>query len=150
MLNAGEKAPDFILSNSEGKKVSLEDYKGSRVMLVFYPKDDSPVCTKQLCEYNNGLNEFGNLGIKVIAISTDGTESHMKFKERRGFDFEILSDGTKEVSRKYGALNILGLSKRSIYILDEEGVIRYRDSVLPVFYRKKDELLKIISETFNK
>jgi peroxiredoxin Q/BCP len=150
MLKIGDKAPEFILKNSEGKDIKLSDFRGNKLLMVFYPKDDSLVCTKQLCEYSNGLSEFENLNIKVIAISTDSVESHRKFKEKWNFDFEILSDSTKTTSREYDALNILGLSKRAIYILDENEIIKYKDTVLPVFYKKKDELIKIIYETFNK
>jgi thioredoxin-dependent peroxiredoxin len=150
MLKIGDKAPEFILKNSEGKDIKLSDFRGNKLLMVFYPKDDSLVCTKQLCEYSNGLSEFENLNIKVIAISTDSVESHRKFKEKWHFDFEILSDDSKTASREYDALNILGMSKRAIYILDENGIIKYKDTVLPVFYKKKDDLIKIISETFNK
>jgi len=148
MNNVGDKASDFCLKNSDDKDVTLSDYSGKRVMLVFYPKDNSVVCTKQLCEYSDYLENFNNLGINILAISTDSPEPHRAFKEKRNLKFELLSDEEKIVSRAYDVLNLFGMSKRVIILIDETGIIKYKNISLSIFREKKEDLLKLINKIF--
>ena len=149
MIKVGDKAPDFVLPDTERKSVKLSDYFGKKVMIVFYPKDNTPVCTSQLCDYSNNLSEFSELNIDVIAISADTIESHKDFKIKNNLNIILLSDIDKEVCRKFGALNIFGLPKRQIVLIDENCIIKYINSIIPVLYQRKNSLLKIISESFN-
>ena len=77
-----EKAPDFTLPNSEGESISLSSFKGKKLLIVFYPGDETMVCTKQLCSYSSGFEDFQKLGIEIIGINMDSVESHKKFKEK--------------------------------------------------------------------
>lgn len=143
-----KKAPDFTLLNSEGKSITLSNFLGKKVLLVFYPKDETAVCTKQLCEYSNFLNEFNELGVEVLAISSDPVESHQKFKRNRNLTIELLSDINHEIAKKYNAISFLGTTQRAIFIIGEEGIVRYENKVLPLLYQKKNNLIKIIKEIF--
>ncbi len=143
-MKTGEKAPDFTLKNQNNEEISLKDYKGKKVLLVFYPKDDSPVCSTQLCEYSKGLDDFEELGISILAVSTDSAESHKAFAEKRNLRFQLLSDVKKQVSKNYGVLGVFGFTKRAVILIDEEGNILYENVKLPVFYQKKTELIETI------
>jgi len=98
----GDKAPDFTLSGTGGRSYSLSEYRGQPVVLVFYPGDDSPVCTKQLNSYNNELDQFAGVGAQVLAISAQDLASHDKFAGKYGFRFPLLSDPDKTVAEAYG------------------------------------------------
>ena len=108
MIAENTKAPDFSLPDSEGNKVSLSDYSGKRVLLVFYPADDSPVCTTQLCSYRDNYTEFTKRGITILGISTDTIDSHKQFGEKNSLPFTLLSDHEKEVSQLYDTIAFLG------------------------------------------
>jgi len=131
-ITVGDKAPDFELPSTLGEKVKLSDQlnKGP-IVLVFYPLDWSPVCTKELCTLRDGFEEFEELGVKVFAISVDSIFSHHAWAEKLGITFPLLSDFNREVIRLYGVIHekILGLksiAKRSVFILDQNGTVRYR------------------------
>jgi len=140
-----EKAPNFTLPDSEGREVSLSDYKGKKVLIVFYPGDETMVCTKQLCSYSSGFEEFQKLGIEIIGINMDSIESHKKFKDKYKLAFPLLSDENGEVSQKYNAKGLLGI-KRSTYLLDESQTIIFENEVLPVFYKDKDDIMGAIGK----
>jgi thioredoxin-dependent peroxiredoxin len=148
-LNLNQPAYQFTLKNSNNNDVSLSDYLGKKVMLVFYPRDNSLVCTKQLCEYNNFLNEFEDLGVAVLAISKDSVDKHKKFRDSRNLKIELLSDEDASVCRKYGMLNFMGIAKRGICLIDEKGIIKANDVTIPLNYQKKDYLKKLIEEAYN-
>lgn len=114
-------------------------------MLVFYPKDNSAVCTKQLNDYAEHAQDFEKTGAKILAVSTDDVASHEHFRVRCAFPFPLLADSDKEVCRAYGVLNLLGMAQRAVYILDEEGVIRFADKTFPAWYIKPDRLLQELS-----
>lgn len=101
-LKINQKAPDFKLSDQDGKIHKLSDYKGRWVLIYFYPKDDTPGCTKEACEIRDNFLNFQNLNIVVLGISTDSVESHKKFKEKYNLPFVLLSDNKKEIVKKYG------------------------------------------------
>jgi len=103
MLNAGDKAPDFTLKDQDGKEHSLSDYKGKRVLLYFYPKDDTPGCTMEACEMRDGKAAMARAGVVVLGVSGDKVRSHAKFAEKFKLNFPILADEEKETIKAYGA-----------------------------------------------
>ena len=136
-------APDFSLINSEGAKVSLSDFKGKKVLLVFYPGDDTAICTKQLCSYSSGFEEFQNLNIEILGINKDSVESHKKFKEKYKLNLNLLSDPDGKVCKTYNALGLIGVN-RTTYLIDEESKIIFENTVLPIFYKDKDDIMTSI------
>jgi peroxiredoxin Q/BCP len=129
-LAAGDRAPAFTLKDHDGKKVSLKDFAGSRVVLYFYPADDTPGCTKEACQFNDELSSFRSLDVQVIGISPDGAEKHQAFRAKYGLNFTLLSDPDKSVMEKYGAYGekmmygkkVQGVI-RSTFVVDAKGVI---------------------------
>jgi peroxiredoxin Q/BCP len=126
-LEVGSVAPDFTLPSQSGEMVSLEDFLGHRpVVLFFYPKDDSPGCTKQVCAFRDDYEEFGKLDAEVIGISSDPVESHRGFAARHRLPFTLVSDEGGKVRKLYGVPNTLGLFPgRVTYVIDREGVVRH-------------------------
>jgi len=142
----GFKAPDFELPADDGSCFKLSEHQGQRLLLVFYPGDETPVCTAQLCEYRDGIESFAELGVAVVGISRDSTDSHQRFKAKRDLPFQLLSDGDLNVARAWGATGLLGM-KRAVFLIDEEQVIRYAHvEALAVFRRSAEELLTVISQ----
>ncbi|MEE4216412.1 MAG: peroxiredoxin [Xanthomonadales bacterium] len=145
MLNTGDKAPLFALQDDQGETFELEQHLGEKILLVFYPGDDTPVCTRQLCDYRDGIEAFEGLGVSVVGISGDSGESHRKFREKHDLPFTLLSDPDLSVAAQYDSKGMLGM-KRSVFLVDEQGVIRYRHvESVAVFRRKREELLEAIS-----
>ncbi len=118
-LEVGAKAPAFTLRNQNGDKVALSSFAGKRVVLYFYPADDTPGCTKEACQFNDGLLAFKSLGVKVIGISPDDGPSHVAFRKKYGLKFDLLSDPDKSVMAKYGAFG-----EKMLYGKKVQGVIR--------------------------
>ena len=138
----GDKAPGFTLLGSGGKSYSLSDYAGKPVVLVFYPCDNTPVCTKQLCSYNNELAQFTDIGAQVLGISAQDVASHDAFSAKHDFGFPLLADTEKEVAGAYGVVGLLGMMRRSIFVLDAQGVLRYvHRSSVGLTFRPVDELV---------
>ena len=128
MIAAGETAPDFTLPNQDADEVSLSDFRGRKVMLVFYPADFSPVCSDQLSIYQEVLPQIAELGAALVGISVDGTWTHRAFKERLGVEIPLLADfhPKGEVARSFGAfLEEHGTSNRSLILVDEDGVVEW-------------------------
>lgn len=126
-LKINSKAPDFNLPNSNGQMMSLANFKGSWLVLYFYPKDDTPGCTKEACEFRNDLHKLENLGAKVVGISVDEGSSHAAFAKKYNLPFPLLSDKDGAVAQKYNALTNLGLikiAKRYTFLIDTEGNLR--------------------------
>ena len=123
----GSKAPDFTLPSQSGEMVSLEDFIGKKpVILYFYPKDDTPGCTKEACAFRDEHEEFGKLNAEVIGVSSDSVESHRRFAEKHNLSFTLLSDEGGKVRRMYGVPNTFGIFPgRVTYIIDEAGVVRH-------------------------
>jgi peroxiredoxin len=127
----GQQAPDFTLYDSDKKQVSLHDYKGKKVVLLFFPFAFSSVCTKEMCHVRDNINRFNNIDAQVFGISVDSVYTLAKFKEDQQLNFPLLSDFNKEVSRAYGSLheefnyNMKGVSKRASFVIDREGMIRH-------------------------
>ncbi len=131
MLELNELAPDFTLLDQNGNQHKLSDYRGKKVILYFYPKDDTPGCTTEACQFNEILPNFQGTEAVVLGISADTPESHKKFAEKYNLNFTLLSDPEKEVIQKYGVWkekNMYGKKTfgivRTTFIIDEEGKIR--------------------------
>jgi peroxiredoxin len=128
LLNAGTPAPDFTLPSGPDEKTSLSEFRGRKVVLVFYPADWSPVCGDQLAVYNELHATFGKYDAEVLGISVDGVWCHRAFKEARKYRFRLLADFEPKgaVARMYGAYREQnGFSERALFVLDEAGVIRW-------------------------
>lgn len=135
MLESGQKAPDFTLRDKNGKDVSLSDFIGKKVVLYFYPKDNTPGCTRQACAFSGLYSEFQKRGIEVIGISKDSTTSHARFAEKHNLNFILLSDPELEAIQAYGVWQEKKLYGkvsmgvvRTTFIIDENGVI---EKVMP-------------------
>jgi peroxiredoxin Q/BCP len=124
-LGAGDPAPDFTLPGTGGRDYSLAEFRGRPVVLVFYPGDDTPVCTKQLNSYNDDLGQFGEMNAQVIGISAQDVRSHESFAGKHGLDFPLLADTDKHVAGLYGTLGPIGFPRRSVFIVDADGIVRY-------------------------
>jgi peroxiredoxin Q/BCP len=130
MLEKGTKAPAFSLLDQHGKEHRLQEYRGKKVLLYFYPKDDTPGCTVEACSFRDGYKELTKLGLVVIGISADSIKSHKKFAEKYNLPFTLLADEEKVVSQAYGVWGkkkfmgreYMGIS-RSSFLIDEKGVI---------------------------
>lgn len=147
-VGVGDKAPDFTLSGTGGVTHTLSDYAGQPVVLVFYPGDDSPVCTKQLNSYNNDLSEFDDLGAQVLAVSAQDVASKERFSGKHGFKFPLLADTDKAVAGLYGTLGPIGFPRRSVFVIDSAGVIRYAHrAIAGLTYRPVSELVEAIKKT---
>ena len=128
MIAAGEPAPDFTLRDQDGKKVSLADYRGRKVLLVFYPQDFSPVCSDQLSVYQEVKPQIAEKGVEMVGISIDHPWAHKAFQEKLGIDTTLLCDFEPkgEVARAYGAyLEKFGHANRSLVLIDEEGTVEW-------------------------
>lgn len=131
LLKVGTKAPNFELVDSEGKLHKLSNYFGKKIILYFYPKDDTPGCTKQACDFTEHKSDFNSKNAMVIGISADDSDSHAKFKEKYKLDILLLSDMAKEACKAYGVLQMkefagkrfLGIERTS-YVIDEFGIIK--------------------------
>ena len=145
-IGIGDVAPNFSLPDTGDKTYSLEQYRGAPVVLVFYPGDNTPVCTKQLCSYNDELSQFAGVSAQVLGISTQDVASHEKFAAKHGFQFPLLADTDKAVHRAYGVLGLMDLPRRSVFVVDASGTIRYAHRALVgVTYRPVRELMDAIT-----
>ena len=132
-LLTGQKAPQFSLYNSEKNKVSLADYAGKNILLLFFPQAFTGVCTKELCAIRDDISQYNNTNAVVLGISVDSVFTLEKFKAEQNYNFDLLSDFNKEVSTAYGCiytdwiLDMKGVSKRAAFIIDKEGDIAYAE-----------------------
>jgi peroxiredoxin Q/BCP len=121
-------APDFTLPSQSGEEVSLTSFMGKKraIVLFFYPKDDTPGCTREACSFRDGYEQFEKLEAEVIGVSSDSVRSHQRFAQRHGLHFTLLSDEGGKVRKLYGVPNTLGLFPgRVTYVIDEKGVVRH-------------------------
>ena len=128
MIEAGERAPDFTLPNHRGEQVSLSDFRGSKLMLVFYPADFSLVCSDQMSIYQEVLAQIEEAGVHLVGVSVDSSWTHNAFRKKLGLDIPLLADfhPKGETSRSYGAyLEDWGTTNRSLVLIDEEGIVRW-------------------------
>lgn len=125
-LGVGDKAPPFELSGTGSRSYKLSDYSDTGVILAFYPGDFTPVCTKQFCSYRDDGDRIEALGLPMLGISPQSVESHERFAERNGLGVPLLYDQGKRVASAYGALGPAAFVRRSIFLVDTEGIVRYR------------------------
>lgn len=151
-LRAGTEAPDFTLDGADGtptgrRPYSLREYAGAPVVLVFYPADNSPVCTVQLNTYSADIGRFADVGAQVLAISPQTVDEHERFATDHGpFAFPLLSDGGKDVGRAYGILGPVGFYRRSVFVIDAEGTIRWSHrATAGLTFRPVDEIVEVVA-----
>jgi peroxiredoxin Q/BCP len=144
----GDDAPDFTLKDAHGHEWRLSDKRGSVVVLLFYPGDETPVCTKQLCSVRDRWEDYALTGAEVVGISMDSVESHEKFAEHHELPLRLLADTGGEVSKAYDALSWFpGRSARAVVVIDAAGRISYRKvQSLSLFRPKDDEVLDAIRD----
>lgn len=142
--DVGRTAPDFELKDGEGRTWRLSEHRGKVVAFVFYPRDETPVCTKQMCSMRDRWADYQTTGAEVVAISVASVESHKQFAEHHGLPQRLLADERGEVTRLYNVRSLLGGSQRAVIVIDPQGVIRYRRSVIPIFRPGDDEVIEAI------
>lgn len=125
LLPVGSPAPDFSSVNQDGRPVALGDFRGRTVVLYFYPKDDTPGCTAEACAFRDDLEEFRGRNVAILGVSVDDAASHKRFQQKYGLNFTLVADPDKEITRRYGALGLLGVARRVTYIIDGKGIIRH-------------------------
>ncbi|MFH5884306.1 redoxin domain-containing protein [Halalkalibaculum sp. DA3122] len=154
-LKEGNKAPNFVLQDTEGNEVQLSDFMGNPVVLLFFPLAFSEVCTRELCTARDNMKLFESLNAKILAISVDSFFTLKEFKRSHNINFTLLSDFNREVSQKYETLyhdyyGMKGVAKRSAHIVDSKGIIQYREvldnsSELPDFDAIQTKLQELLS-----
>ncbi len=129
-LSVGDKAPDFKVNDQDGNEIKLSDYNGKKVVLYFYPRDNTPGCTAEACNLRDNYNELQNAGYEILGVSTDDEKSHKKFIEKQSLPFKLLADTEKDIHEKYGTWvekNMYGRkymgTARKTFIIDEQGEI---------------------------
>jgi peroxiredoxin Q/BCP len=150
-IDVGRPAPDFTLDGSDNtdegrRKYSLSDYRGQVVVLVFYPGDNTPVCTRQLNAYTDDIEAFHAVGAQVLALSPQSVVSHDEFScKQGGFAFPLLADVDKGVGEAYGILGPLGFYRRSVFVIDREGIVRWaHKAVAGLTFRPTSELVEAV------
>ncbi len=135
-VNIGDKAPEFTLFNQEAEKISLGDFKGKNVVLLFFPLANTGVCTKEMCTFRDELKAYEDLNAQILGISIDSPFTLKMWQEKNNYNFPLLSDFNREVAANYGALydvfapgkfDFKGVAKRSAFVIDKEGVIKHAE-----------------------
>jgi peroxiredoxin len=142
----GRPAPDFTLKDGDGHDWRLSDQRGRVVVLLFYPGDETPVCTRQMCSVRDNWEQYQETGAEVVGISTDSAESHRKFAERHSLPLRLLSDPDRKVAEMFGAKSWLpGRAARAVVVIDAAGRVRHnRAQPLSLFRPKDDEVLAAV------
>ena len=136
----GDAAPDFMLKDGDGLDWKLSGHRDKTVVLLFYPGDNTPVCTKQLCSVRDNWDQYVESGAEVVGISTDSAESHGSFSEKYNLPLRLLADVGREVSAAYDVKSWLpGRSARAVFVIDKNGTIRHRQVQSLSIFRPKDE-----------
>ena len=150
-VQVGDAAPLFTLQDGAGEEWRLSDQRGKVVVLLFYPGDETPICTRQMCSVRDRWGDYSSTGAEVVGISTDSVESHKKFAEHHELPLRLLSDGKGEVAKLYGAQSLIpGKVARSVFVIDRAGIIRHRDvRPLGLFRPKDDDVLQAIAAASN-
>jgi peroxiredoxin Q/BCP len=140
--NVGDVAPDFALPDGDGQQWRLSEHRGKVVVLLFYPGDETPVCTRQMCSLRDRWTDYEGTGAEVVGISTDSVESHKSFASHHDLPLRLLSDRNRVVADLYGARSLIpGKVARSVFVIDASGVVRYRD-VRPLgLFKPKDSVV---------
>jgi peroxiredoxin Q/BCP len=151
-ISIGGEAPDFTLAGTDGTQAGRRDYtlsayRGAPVVLVFYPADNSPVCTVQLRTYSEDISRFADLGAQVLAISPQTVEQHEAWAaDQGGFAFPLLADEGRKVGEAYGILGPVGFYRRSVFVVDADGIVRYAHrSTAGLTFRPVRELVDAVA-----
>jgi thioredoxin-dependent peroxiredoxin len=150
-LSVNDPAPDFTLKDGNGDDWRLSDQRGKVVVLLFYPGDETPVCTRQMCSVRDRWDDYLATGAEVVGISGDSIESHKNFAEHHNLPLRLLSDSERAVAKLYGAESFIpGRVARAVFVIDPKGILRYRD-VRPIglFKPKDDATIAAIKEASN-
>ena len=144
--NLGSPAPDFSLPDGNRNEWRLSDHRGKVVVLLFYPGDETPICTKQMCSVRDRWEDYVATGAEVVGISTDSVESHQRFAEHHQLPLRLLSDRDGHVSELYNARSLIpGKVARSVFVIDPNGILRHADiRPLGLFRPKDDETIRAI------
>ena len=142
----GEIAPNFSLMDQNGNTFDLYKNLDKRVLLIFYPKDKSLICTKQLSDYNRNLEIFEKNKIRVVAINTASSGSHLSFCNEQDLGFPLLSDTTKEVSKKYNALNLFGINKRKLVLIDMDKIVKFEKVTPFIRFMDTEEVIDSLNK----
>ncbi len=147
-MNLNEPAPDFSLPDGNGQQWRLSDHRGKVVVLLFYPGDETPVCTRQLCSVRDRWEDYMATGAEVVGISSDSVESHQKFSDHHNLPLRLLSDADRSVATLYGARSLIpGRVARSVFVIDANGILRYSDVRSIGLTRPKDDaIISVIKE----
>jgi peroxiredoxin Q/BCP len=140
-IAVGDQAPDFELSGTGGYEFRLADHRGRWVVLAFYPGDFTPVCTRQFCSYRDAADRLDELDAEVVGISPQSIDSHERFRAKHRLTVPLLADPERRVIRAYGVLGPAGMVRRSIFIVDPDGIVRYRQvALLGLHYQDVERL----------
>jgi peroxiredoxin Q/BCP len=147
----GTEAPDFVLRDGEDSEWRLSDQRGKVVVLLFYPGDETPICTRQMCSVRDRWEDYAATGAEVVGLSTNTVDSHKKFAEHHDLPLRLLADVERKVADLYGAESLIpGKVARSVFVIDANGIIRYRDvRPLGLFRPKDDVIIKAIRDAEN-
>ena len=145
-VDIGDAAPDFELEGTEGA-FKLSEHRGERVVLLFYPGDETPVCTKQFCSYRDSQADMAQLGATIVGISAQDLDSHRRFTEHHGLTVPLLADADKAVAKAYGVTAPIVGTRRAVFVVDEEGIIRHRHvHALGLDFQDADELREALDK----
>jgi peroxiredoxin Q/BCP len=144
MLRTGDRAPDFTLPAADGTPVSLASLRGKVVVVFFYPKDETPGCTREACEFRDSHESFVEAGAEVVGISDDSVASHARFASKHRLPMRLLSDEGGRVRESYGVKSLFGLPDRVTFVIDRDGVIRHVFQARLRFGKHVDEALDVV------
>jgi peroxiredoxin Q/BCP len=146
-VKVGDRAPDFELRGTGSRSYSLSDYRGTGVILAFYPGDFTAVCTRQFCSYRDDGDRLEALGVPLLGISPQSVDSHEKFAAKHGLTSTLLADPDKSVARAYGVVGPGGYIRRAIFLVDGEGIVRHRHvAMVGLGYQDAGDLERAVAE----
>lgn len=147
-VREGSAAPDFALPDGDGREWRLSAQRGKVVVLLFYPGDETPICTRQMCSVRDRWADYEASGAEVVGISTNTVESHKSFAEHHNLPLRLLADVNGKAAESYGARSMIpGKVARSVFVIDGHGTIRYRDvRLLGLFRPRDDDIIRAIQE----
>jgi peroxiredoxin Q/BCP len=140
----GDVAPDFTLPSTQGEVSLAKLLEKGAVLLVFYPGDDTPVCTRQLCDYRDNLAVFEGLGVQVLALNPQSEASHAKFAAKHRFPFPVAADADGKVCKRYGAAGLFGTTKRALVLVGRDGRVKWRRTDFPLFHQTADDVRRAV------
>jgi len=140
----GDVAPDFTLPSTQGEVTLSKLLEKGAVLLVFYPGDDTPVCTRQLCDYRDNLAVFEGLGVQVLALNPQSAASHAKFAAKHRFPFPVAADADGKVCKRYGAAGLFGTTKRALVLVGRDGRVKWRRTDFPLFHQTAEDVRQAV------